>query len=197
MRAYAVRLLRLRRIEFSVHTGALGGPFMRLVIQLAELPAFEKLAPMSSKLKNERENEELVARFFAYGDGLDGYKDRPSEFLFKYTKKMNAAFEADPQLAPAYRKRFIEMLDFVASAFPNGFRRIPNGKATPRARFEAIALGSHLAINANPALRQQPPDVTGWLNEKPFSDITGGDGANAVGRLQRRMTFVRDRLLGG
>ena len=26
MRAYAVRLLRLRRIEFSVHTGAMDGP---------------------------------------------------------------------------------------------------------------------------------------------------------------------------
>ncbi|MET3307928.1 GmrSD restriction endonuclease domain-containing protein [Bradyrhizobium diazoefficiens] len=180
----------------EVRRGALAGPFMNLVIELAALPAFDALAPMSTKLKNERENEELVVRFFAYGDGLEGYKDRPSEFLFKYAKKMNALFDQNQQLAPTYRQRFLTMLDFVAATFPNGFRRIPNGKATPRARFEAIAIGSHLAITANPGLRQQPPDVSGWLNEEAFSDITGGDGANAKGRLQRRMTFVRDRLLG-
>jgi Protein of unknown function DUF262 len=179
----------------EVRRGALAGAFMNLVIELAALPAFDALAPMSTKLKNERENEELVIRFFAYGDGLDGYKDRPSEFLFNYAKKMNADFDADKQLDPAYRQRFLDMLDFVGATFPNGFRRIPNGKATPRARFEAIALGSHLAIRAKPALRQRPPDVSRWLNEKAFTDITGGDGANAKGRLQRRMTFVRDRLL--
>ena len=71
----------------EVRRGALAGPFMKMVISLAELPAFAELAPMSTKLRNERENEELVIRFFAYGDGLEGYKDRPSEFLFKYAKK--------------------------------------------------------------------------------------------------------------
>jgi len=180
----------------EVRRGALAGPFMNLVIDLAKLPEFSELAPMSAKLKAERENEELVVRFFAYGDGLEDYKDRPSEFLFNYAKKMNAAFEADGQLAVAYRQRFTEMLEFVKATFPYGFRRIPKGTATPRARFEAISLGSHLATGANPLLRQNRPDVSGWLNEKAFSDITGGDGANAKGRLERRMTFVRDRLLG-
>jgi hypothetical protein len=180
----------------EVRRGALAGPFMNLVIELAKLPEFGELAPMSAKLKAERENEELVVRFFAYGDGLEDYKDRPSEFLFNYAKKMNDAFEVDGQLAAAYRQRFTEMLEFVKATFPYGFRRIPKGTATPRARFEAISLGSHLATGANPVLRQNPPDVGGWLNEKAFSDITGGDGANAKGRLERRMTFVRDRLLG-
>jgi Protein of unknown function DUF262 len=180
----------------EVRRGALAGPFMKLVIELASLQEFAALAPMSAKLKAERENEELVVRFFAYGDGLEGYKDRPSEFLFKYAKKMNAAFAADDGLADIYRQRFIEMLKFVKATFPFGFRRIEKGTATPRARFEAIALGSHLAINAAPNLRTNPPDTSGWLGEKEFSDITGGDGANAKGRLERRMTFVRDRLLG-
>jgi hypothetical protein len=180
----------------EVRRGALAGPFMNLVIELAKLVEFSDVAPMSPKLKAEREDEELVARFFAYGDGLDGYRDRPSEFLFNYAKKMNAAFEANGQLASVYKKRFIDMLEFVKSTFPHGFRRTPKGTATPRARFEAISLGSHFAIEANPALCQNPPDVNGWLNEKAFSEITGGDGANAKGRLERRMTFVRDRLLG-
>jgi hypothetical protein len=180
----------------EVRRGALAGPFMALVIDLATLPAFTALAPISDKLKKQREHEELVTRFFAYGDGLGSYKDRPSEFLFNYAKKMNTAFEAKPQLAAEYRRRFVDMVDFVSATFPNGFRRIPKGSATPRARFEAIALGSYLALGANPQIRSSVPNVAGWIEGEEFATITGSDGANAIGRLQRRMNFVRDRLLG-
>ncbi|WP_316219151.1 MULTISPECIES: DUF262 domain-containing protein [unclassified Bradyrhizobium] len=180
----------------EVRRGALAGPFMALIIKLAELPAFTALAPISEKLRKQREHEELVTRFFAYSDGLEGYKDRPSEFLFNYVKKMNPIFEASPQLADEYRQRFERMLDFVGATFPNGFRRTPKGTATPRARFEAISLGSHLALQANPQLSSQTPDIRGWIDGDEFSGITGGDGANAIGRLQRRMNFVRDKLVG-
>jgi hypothetical protein len=180
----------------EVRRGALGGPFLNLVIELATRPDFTALAPISDKLKKQREYEELVTRFFAYSDGLEGYRDRPSEFLFKYTKKMNAAFDSDPQLSQSYRQRFDDMIAFVGIAFPNGFQRTAKGKATPHARFEAISLGSFLALQANPRIRQQVPDVTSWIDGTEFLDIAGSGGANAIGRLQRRMNFVRDRLLG-
>ena len=73
----------------EVRRGALAGPFMDLIVDLAIMPKFEALAPVSKKELNEREREELVARFFAYSDGLEGYKDRPSEFIFNYVKLMN------------------------------------------------------------------------------------------------------------
>src|SRR5579864_9129205 len=85
---------------------------------------------------------------------------------------------------------------FVRATFPHGFRRTPRGTATPRARFEAISLGSHFALEEAPQLRERRPNVGQWIEGDEFADITGGDGANAVGRLQRRMTFVRDKLLG-
>jgi hypothetical protein len=181
----------------EVRRGALSGPFMTLVIELAQLPQFVALAPESEKLVKEREREELVVRFFAYGDGLEGYKDRPSEFLFSYTKKMNVAFTEDPTLNDSYRQRFVNTIAFVATVFPNGFRRSATGTATPRARFEAISIGSFLALQANPQLRQNNPNVLRWLNEGEFSSITGSDGANAIARLRGRVNFVRDRLLEG
>jgi Protein of unknown function DUF262 len=180
----------------EVRRGALAGPFMSLIIELAELPAFTAIAPISDKLRKQREHEELVTRFFAYGDGLDGYKDRPSEFLFNYVKKMNPVFVTSPQMADEYRQRFVRMVDFVGATFPNGFRRAPKGTATPRARFEAISLGSHFALNVAPQLRDHGPDIGSWIEGEEFAAITGGDGANAIGRLQRRMNFVRDKLLG-
>ena len=61
---------------------------MKMIIDLANDATFISLAPVSDKAQREREREELVTRFFAYSDGLDGYKDRPAEFVFKYVKLM-------------------------------------------------------------------------------------------------------------
>jgi hypothetical protein len=56
----------------EVRRGALVGPFLDLVIALATDPGFEKLAPVPEQDKKLREREELVTRFFAFSDGIDG-----------------------------------------------------------------------------------------------------------------------------
>jgi hypothetical protein len=180
----------------EVRRGALSGPFMDLVIELARHSDFATLAPVTSKQEKEREREELVTRFFAYGDGLEGYKDRPAEFLFDYTKRTNSAFEADPTLRDRYRRRFLIIMQFVGAVFPYGFRRRPTGKVTPRTRFEAIAIGSYLALETDPQLPERHPNVEGWLTSEEFTDIIGSDGANVISRLRGRTKFVRDHLLG-
>lgn len=181
----------------EVRRGALIGPFMDLIIELALTKPFTDLAPVSKKGLDEREHEELVTRFFAYSDGLEGYRDRPSEFIFNYVKGMNEKVATQPELTEQYRIRFTETMVFVENAFPYGFRRSQKGKATPRARFEAIAVGSRLAIDQNPALLQQNlHNVAGWLDGDDFARVTGSDGANAIARLRERTGFVRDRLLG-
>ncbi|MEG4918425.1 DUF262 domain-containing protein [Microcoleus sp. B7-D4] len=180
----------------EVRRGALGGAFLDLVISLAKEPTFVKLAPLSKKLLLEREREELVTRFFAYGDGLEAYKDRVSPFLFTYTKKMNDRFKQNPAEIESYRQRFMDMIDFVSRNFPSGFSKTPKGKATPRSRFEAIAIGSYLALQQRPEIANQSLKVEEWLNSKDFTKVTGADGANAIRRLRGRIHFVRDRLLG-
>ena len=181
----------------EVRRGALAGPFMELVISLAALPEFATLAPVSDKQKNEREREELVIQFFAYGDGLNGYKDRPSEFLFNYAKHMNEIFAKKPALVGKYQQRFLDMLSFVQRVFPRGFRRVVKGTATPRARFEAISIGSYLAMKTKPQLIKRHLSATELIDETEFSKITGSDGANAIARLNGRINFVRDKLLEG
>jgi hypothetical protein len=181
----------------EVRRGALTGPFMDLIVELAVVPKFEALAPVSKKEMDEREREELVARFFAYSEGLNGYKDRPSEFIFNYVKQMNVRATQDPALLGQYRAQFLETLDFIERVFPYGFRRGVNGKATPRARFEAIAIGARLALIERPALfHENVADVLPWLASNDFIRVTGSDGANAIARLRERTGFVRDKLLG-
>jgi len=180
----------------EVRRGARGGPFLDLVISLAQEPLFVNLAPVSEKLLMEREREEFVTRFFAYGDGLEGYRDNVSPFLLAYAKKMNIQFEQTPADSEVYRQRFMETMEFVSRNFLLGFRRRPNGTATPRARFEAIAIGSYLALQQRPKIANQAFRVEEWLNSEEFAKVTGADGANAIGRLRARMHFVRDHLLG-
>lgn len=180
----------------EVRRGALVGPFLDLVIDLADDPKFAVLAPVSPADNKLREREELVTRFFAYGDGLDGYRDRVSPFLFSYAKRMNADFEQHPQKVEEYRRRFTDTMAFVDRVFPFGFRRAPGGQATPRTRFEAIAIGSYLALQERPELTNQDINVQEWLTGEEFSAVTRSDGANVVSKLRGRLNFVRDKLLG-
>ena len=182
--------------QAEVRRGALVGPFLDLVVALAEDPKFKKLAPVPEKDRKLREREELVTRFFAYGDGLDDYNDRVGDFLFAYAKKMNDHFQKNPADTESYRARFLNTMAFVALAFPFGFRRARKGMATPRARFEAIAIGSYLALKERPQLATSPADVSAWLDGPEFRDVTTSDSANAIKKLKGRIGFVRDHLVG-
>ena len=180
----------------EVRRGALVGPFLNLVIDLAKDEVFGGLAPVPEQQAKLREREELVTRFFAYSDGLEGYQDKVSPFLFEYAKRMNEHLGNIPTDAEVYRQRFMATMAFIAKVFPYGFRRAKKGIATPRARFESIAIGSFLAIQQNPQIALASPHVDDWLESEEFSKVTGSDGANAIARLRGRINFVRDKLLG-
>jgi hypothetical protein len=77
----------------EIRRGSLIGPFVDLVTELAEYGLFVELAPVTEKQLKEREREELVTRFFAYGDGLEEYADEVSPFLYAYTQRMNDKLE--------------------------------------------------------------------------------------------------------
>ena len=182
----------------EVRRGAVRGPFQDLVIELGENALLAGLAPVSAKSKKERILEELVTRFFAYGDGLNDYRENPADFAFEYTKKMNEIFQEDPALVETYRGRFLSMLRFVERTFPNGFKKATGAKATPRVRFEAIAIGSHLALEQHPEIAEgNPPDVSGWIDGPEFKRVTTSDAANVKSKLQDRIDFVRQKLVEG
>lgn len=181
----------------EVRRGALRGPFMDFIIELAEDPTFIKISPVTQKQKHEREREELVSRFFAYGEGLDGYKDLPAKFIFYYIKNTNEKVSKNPEILEEYRSVFHKTMKFISEKFPFGFRRSSKGTVSPRARFEAIAIGSRKALEERPGLsKRQDLNVLPWLDSQEFREVTGSDGANARAKLEERIWFVRDRLLG-
>ncbi|MFC7753699.1 DUF262 domain-containing protein [Tsukamurella soli] len=182
----------------EIRRGALAGPFLNLVVELSGSKLLADLAPMSEKAKKERGYEELVTRLFAYGDGLEEYRDRPSDFLFSYSKKMNDVLTYSPETADVYRRRFQSVLEFVDRNFPFGFKKIPSGRATPRTRFESIAIGVDSALSEFPELDEYPPErleVDTWISSAEFQHIVSSDGANAISRLRGRIGYVKEKLV--
>lgn len=179
----------------ELRRGALGGPFLDLVIELSKDEQFRNLAPVPAKKEKEREREELITRFFAYSDGLDGYKDRVSTFLYKYAKKKNEEFAENPSLVEEYRQQFIATMDFISNNFPLGFRKTQTSTTTPRVRFEAIAIGSLLALRERPDLYEKSI-MLDWIDSEEFARVTTSDGANVKSKLVERLSFVKDILLG-
>ena len=183
----------------EIRRGVLQGPFLDLVNELANSKLFVGLTPVPEKKQKEREREELVTRFFAYGDGLEDYADEVSSFLFLYSKKMNVLFSQNTNLHQEYRRRFDDTMRFIENVFPFGFSRTKKGRASPRARFESIAVGSYLALKENPSLSSMidilEKNILTWIQEKDFILVTGADGANSIKRLTTRLFFVRDKLL--
>lgn len=190
--------------EAEIRRGALPGPVTSLIIELAKDDHFSQLTPISKRLVNLREREELVARFFTYlenlevtPDGLDlpGYKDRPREFIFGYLQRANGDENLDAKGVDKLRTKFLHTIEFVTRVFPHGFVKGQGLKQVPRARFEAIAIGVALALQKRPALLEQDVSVNDWINGDGFRIATTSGGANVKSKLIGRISFVRDKLL--
>jgi uncharacterized protein with ParB-like and HNH nuclease domain len=175
--------------DSEIRKGSFSGPFYDLVLELKSDLDFKEICPVSDDREKRGEYEELVLRFLAYSDKYLEFKHDVAKFLNIYLEAKNASdFDAD-----VYRKRFVNMVAFIKEHFPLGFRKEENNNSTPRVRFEAISVGTYLALNENPDLTE--PNIE-WLNSEGFKMQTTSDSSNNPNRLKERVEFVRDGLLG-
>ena len=165
--------------------------YKEVLTPCSEKSLFHKLAPASEAKKKSGEHKELVLRFFAYLNKKEDYNGTVAPFLTTYLEELA---ENDSFDAKSYCAEFDNVLSFVDKHFPHGFKKTERAKSTPRTRFEAIAVGSALALRENPAI--EPIDVTKWLYSEDFQKATTSDGANNVGIFHIRLDFVKDKLLG-
>ena len=188
--------------DAEIRRGSLPGRFTDLVIACAQDENFVALTPISQRLINGREREELVVRFFTFLEkynpstrDLPEWKDRPREYIFQFVERANSHAEQDSEFVPRLRSEFDRMIGFVAAAFPNGFLKTVDGRQVPRARYEAIAVGSGLALRDVPALSNPPIRQVEWSEDEEFRKVTTSDAANVRSRVIGRIEFVRQRLI--
>lgn len=172
----------------EVRKGSFGGKFYDFVIKCSKLPLYEKLAPLSKDKIKRGDAQELVLRFFTYSELGENTKLKGKRYLDQYVKDKNKnGFDKDTM-----ERNFQSMLEFVDSNFTAGFSKGENSVSTPRVRFEAISIGSFLAIQYDPHLK---PLYMDWLDSVEFDKEVASDGSNNSGRLTSRVNFVRDCLL--
>ena len=188
--------------DAEVRRGSLPGAFTDLVIECSRYASFARLTPISQRLINAREREELVVRFFCFLETYDSvhsdlpkWRDRPREYIFEFVEASNRAAREDPNLIERLREEFGRMVEFVGAAFPHGFRKTGSAKQVPRARYEAIAVGSGLALRERSDLLDAPIRAVDWVGDHEFLKVTTSDAANVRSKVVGRIEFVRQRLV--
>ncbi len=175
-----------------------GENFYKNIQELAKYPSFvksiERLPEMSIAQKGD---EELVLRFFAVKNYIEGYRGNVQEWLDAYMENVLFAttrFDAEGEGAV-----FKEVFGFIAENFgKDAFARTKDGEGTGRlapAYFEA-AIGGVLR-SLPEARRHNSEDLQARLynvySSSDFREVTG-PGANTIWKLNRRIELVAEAL---
>lgn len=171
----------------EIRRGSYPGKLTSFIEVCCKNELFIQLCPIPQKGENRHERFELVLRFFAYTNDYLSFNHSVNTFLDDFLIKNMESFDEN-----SYQIEFESMLQFVKNFFPNGFAKIKNATATPRVRFEAIAVGVALALRQEPNLTVNDVD---WLQSNEFKQCTTSDASNNQGKLRARIEYVRDQLL--
>lgn len=182
--------------DMEKRRGIQQGAMLQFLEECARHPLLAELAPLSKSDVMRREREEFALRFFAYLNNYTNFAHSVNRFLNDYLKKMNEHFAngANQAERDSMRAEFDRMLEFVKKYIPNGFKKGKKHTTTPRIRFEAISVGTALALREDPTLQ---PKSVGWADSEEFRSLTTSDASNSRPKLIRRTEYVRDMLLHG
>ncbi len=172
--------------------GSIDGVFNGIIERSANLEKFRTLCPVSEVRRKRNEYGELALRFYAYLENYQNFQKQVNSFLTDYLTNKNK--EENPNSFEVLFDEFTRMLDFVELNFPNHFRKNERNKSVPRIRYEAISVGTALALRITTELNVD--DISQWLESDDFNKLTKSDASNSRPRLTNRLHFVRDKLLG-
>ena len=177
--------------DAEIRKGAFQGPFLNLIVECAETPLFVSIAPrIAGATDPQSARQELVTRFFVYSNYYREFRHDVRKFLDSHVEALNTAPRSR---IDNLRQEFLQTMTFIRTHYPDAFYRSSRSKVLPRVRFEAIAVGTCLALRENPQLAFQG---NSWLNSIEFQKMVRTDASNSGPRLTQRVEFVRDRLLG-
>lgn len=172
--------------------GSMDGNFLRFTRSCSKSSLFTKLAPLPAASVKRREREEFALRFFAYFDRYEKFDRRVNDFIDGYVRDMQKSFNAEVE--SKLEAIWELMLGFVEINCPSGFAKKTGHTRTPRVRFEAISVGTALALQKRPSLEVRSME---WVNDEngDFKRMTTSGSSNSKPKVKRRIEYVRDRLL--
>jgi hypothetical protein len=175
--------------EMEKRKGIFKGALYNFISECANNEQFKRLCPISTRRLRREEAQEMVLRYFAYADNYQNFNKSVTGFLNEYAKKNRDKFDKERM-----EREFNSMLNFIQNYFPSGFRKNKQNQSVPRVRFEAISVGTTLALRENPNLI--PLNVEAWLNSEQFKEHTVSDASNSKPKVVGRIEYVKNNLLG-
>lgn len=177
--------------DAEIRKGAFAGKFLDLIVECASTEIFTNLTKdLGNKRSQKSERQELVTRFFVYSDFYMEFRHDVRKFLDQKTVHFNE--NASETKIDAMRTEFFRTMNFIEQNLPKGFYRTPTAKVVPRVRFEAIAVGTNLALREEPNLTYPGHQ---WLHTDEFKRLVRTDASNSGPKLRARIEYVRDSLV--
>lgn len=173
--------------DAEIRRGSFKGKLTTFIEQCCKNQKFKRVCPIPEKKIKRYEDFELILRFFAYLNNYTSFVHSVNTFLDEFLQNNLDTFDEDK-----YYKDFNDMLNFVDKYFEFGFAKTKNAKTTPRVRFEAIAVGTGLALREHPDLEVSNVD---WIFSDEFKELTTTDASNNLDKLKHRIEYVRDKLI--
>jgi Protein of unknown function DUF262 len=178
--------------DSEIRKGAYQGSLLTLILECANSALFKELTPRISKASDaDSERQELVTRFFVYSDHYEDFRHDVQRFLDSRLIEGNKSLSSDDLNRMSLE--FDRTMKFIKANYPYAFYRTDKAATLPRVRFEAVAVGTCLALRAKPKLKV---DGTDWLRGDEINKLVRTDASNSGPRLRARIEFVRDKLLG-
>lgn len=186
--------------DMEKRKGIYRGKFNDFIYQeCAKNKTFIRLAPLSSFVEKRQEHEELILRFFALYEAYPLFKFTErmgiARYLDSYLELMNDTVEKNPKILSEKRKLFNDMVKFVDKSYYFGFAK-KDAHQVSRVYFEAIAVGSALALQKNPTLNVSKNYTNSWLKTGELVRIASGKyKTHSKSRILERINYVKGKLL--
>lgn len=188
-------------LPMETRRGVYKGDFTEFIAALAKEPRFKTLCPMAKYLENRREEEELILRLFAFREAFPNYSGVESKgvtnYLDSYLAQKNTSFSGEEK--ESLTKVFYQLIDYIEKTYPRqGFTKNINAVGISRPYFEAIAVGTSLALDINPNLepKRHPELVVNKRNRNDFCNMLDGRyRTHTASKILQRIKYVKDICL--
>jgi uncharacterized protein with ParB-like and HNH nuclease domain len=186
----------LRNME--TRKGVYRGKFTDFIYnECAKNDKFKKAVHLSKNVEKRQEHEELILRFFALVDHypkFNAFSRSVSKALDNYMGDKRDSFT--DQEKKDKREKFERMVNFVSDNFKYGFSK-KQGQDVSRILFEAISVGTHLALEEKkPLILKKQIEVQYFFTDREFSRAaTGQYRTHSTENLNKRIEFVKNRII--
>ncbi|MGE4800109.1 DUF262 domain-containing protein [Yersinia hibernica] len=179
-------ILHPQEIRNCVYTGE----FNDFIKKCAENVNFKAVVKLTENAKKTGNLEELVLKFFAYYENSIEFTHSVKGFLNDYMENKTTSFKNKKNLESI----FTETFEFLNDSLPNGIVRGNRVNITPIVLYEAISVGTAMALKIKNKNDLSKETLIELLNSSELKKYTTG-ATNSRKALTARNEIVKSELI--